>query len=55
VKKTRQIKKPEPRFDSIETGRIKAFSSEVDTGSRQENASNQASRAAFRFYRNGAD
>jgi hypothetical protein len=25
----------------------------VETGSRQENASNQESRAPFRFYRNG--
>src|SRR5258707_2824745 len=33
----------------------RAFSSEVDTGSRQENASNQESRAPFRFYRNGKD
>src|SRR5881227_3759096 len=31
-----------------------AFSSEVETGSRQENASNQKSRAPFRFHRNGA-
>jgi uncharacterized protein len=31
----------------------RAFSSEVDTGSRQENASNQESRTPFRFYRNG--
>ena len=31
----------------------KAFSSEVDTGSRQENASNQESGAPFRFNRNG--
>ena len=31
----------------------RAFSSEVDTGSRQENASNQESRAPFRFHRNG--
>jgi len=30
-----------------------AFSSEVETGSRQENASNQESRAPFRFHRNG--
>ena len=30
-----------------------AFSSEVETGSRQENASNQESRARFRSYRNG--
>jgi flagellar L-ring protein FlgH len=29
-----------------------AFSSEVDTGSRQENASNRESRAPFRFHRN---
>jgi hypothetical protein len=32
----------------------RAFSSEVETGSRQENASNQKSRAPFRFYRNEA-
>jgi hypothetical protein len=32
----------------------KAFSSEAETGSRQENASNQESRAPFRFNRNGA-
>jgi hypothetical protein len=32
---------------------IRAFSSEVETGSRQENASNQESRALFRFHRNG--
>jgi mono/diheme cytochrome c family protein len=31
----------------------RAFSSEVATGSRQENASNQESRAPFRFNRNG--
>jgi ergothioneine biosynthesis protein EgtB len=31
----------------------RAFSSEVGTGSRQENASNQESGAPFRFYRNG--
>jgi len=31
----------------------KAFSSEVGTGSRQENASNKESRAPFRSYRNG--
>jgi hypothetical protein len=30
-----------------------AFSSEVVTGSRQENASNQESGAPFRFHRNG--
>src|SRR5712672_425682 len=35
-------------------GEAKAFSSEVETGSRQENASNEESRATFRFYRNGA-
>ena len=35
-------------------GRItRAFSSEVEAGSRQENAPNQESRAPFRFYRNG--
>src|SRR6185503_5532519 len=38
---------PEP------AGFIRAFSSEVGTGSRQENASNQESRALFRFHRNG--
>src|SRR6266516_4851525 len=32
----------------------KAFSSEVGTGSRQENASNQKSRVSFRFHRNEA-
>jgi hypothetical protein len=31
----------------------KVFSSEVGTGSREENASNQESRAPFRFDRNG--
>src|SRR5258706_12791126 len=38
-------------FSSATAG---AFSSEVETGSRQENASNQESRTPFRFYRNGA-
>src|ERR1039458_9944616 len=33
--------------------RTRAFSSEVDTGSREENASKQRPRAPFRFYRNG--
>jgi peptidoglycan/LPS O-acetylase OafA/YrhL len=33
--------------------RARAFSSEVETGSRQENASNQESRAPLRFYRSG--
>jgi flagellar L-ring protein FlgH len=32
----------------------KAFSSEVDTGSREENASKKESRAPFRSYRNGS-
>src|SRR5258708_18266932 len=32
---------------------FRAFSSEVETGSRKENASNQESRAPFRFHRNG--
>src|SRR5207249_11557398 len=32
---------------------VRAFFSEVGTGSRQENASNQKSRAPFRFNRNG--
>ncbi|MVT68151.1 hypothetical protein GPL21_23925 [Bradyrhizobium pachyrhizi] len=31
----------------------RAFSSEVDAGSREENASKQESRASFRFHRNG--
>ncbi|TFV44047.1 hypothetical protein E4K65_29420 [Bradyrhizobium niftali] len=31
----------------------RAFSSEVETGSRQENASKQESGAAFRYHRNG--
>jgi hypothetical protein len=34
-------------------GVTRAFSSEVGTGSRQENASNQKFRAPFRFHRNG--
>ena len=33
--------------------RVRAFSSEVEAGSHQENASNQESRAPFRFNRNG--
>jgi hypothetical protein len=33
---------------------MRAFSSEVDTGSHQENASKQESNAPFRFHRNGA-
>src|SRR5256885_9813702 len=33
--------------------RTRAFSSEVDTGSREENASKQKDRAPFRFNRNG--
>ena len=33
--------------------RSRAFSSEVGTGSRQENASKQKTRAPFRFHRNG--
>jgi hypothetical protein len=50
VKKTCQIKFMKPDFDSIsmilqtQKGSI-AFSSEVDTGSREENASNQNDRA----------
>ena len=34
-------------------GFTRAFSSEVDTGSREENASKQETRAPFRFNRNG--
>src|ERR1700738_3567010 len=41
------------RSARLRSGRIRAFSSEMDAGSRQENASNQESRASFRFYRNG--
>jgi RimJ/RimL family protein N-acetyltransferase len=36
-----------------QTGQTKAFSSEVDSGSREENASKQESGAPFRFNRNG--
>jgi hypothetical protein len=35
-------------------GPSRAFSSEVETGSRQENAPNQESRSPFRINRNGA-
>jgi uncharacterized protein YjiS (DUF1127 family) len=38
---------------TIPTSAARAFSSEVGTGSRQENASNQKSGAPFRFNRNG--
>jgi hypothetical protein len=38
--------KPPPLFPHVgSTNRAKAFSSEVDTGSREENASNEESRA----------
>jgi hypothetical protein len=37
-----------------QSGLDRAFSSEVETGSRKENASNQESRAPFRFNRSGA-
>jgi hypothetical protein len=33
---------------------VRAFSSEVDAGSHEENASKQESNAPFRFHRNGA-
>ncbi|UWU78293.1 hypothetical protein N2603_07500 [Bradyrhizobium huanghuaihaiense] len=33
---------------------VRAFSSEVDTGSHKENASKQESNAPFRSHRNGA-
>ena len=39
------------RFERV--GVLRAFSSEVDTGSREENASKQKHRAPFRFNRNG--
>src|SRR6266536_1920544 len=41
----------EAREEFMRTTR--AFSSEVDTGSRKENASKQKDRAPFRFHRNG--
>src|SRR3954465_912422 len=45
-------RKPSPiRMTCHSTPR--AFSSEVDTGSREENASKQKDRAPFRFHRNG--
>jgi ribosomal protein S18 acetylase RimI-like enzyme len=37
----------------FQIGETRAFSSEVDPGSRQENASKQETRAPFRFNRNG--
>src|SRR5258708_40246240 len=40
-------------YNRPDSATIGAFSSEVDTGSRQENASNQESRAQSRFNRNG--
>jgi hypothetical protein len=51
-----------PRASDIDTvlhrerlsGRARAFSSEVDTGSREENASNQKIRARLRFNQKGA-
>src|ERR1700688_4382029 len=42
------------RRPEVAARRTRAFSSEVESGSRQENASNQESRAPFRFDRNGA-
>ncbi|MEY9149391.1 transposase [Bradyrhizobium elkanii] len=41
------------RLSNLMPSRFRAFSSEVDTGSREENASKQESRAPFRFHRNG--
>ena len=42
------------REAQVERSQItRAFSSEVETGSRQENASKQESRGALRFYRSG--
>ncbi|OMI12058.1 hypothetical protein BSN85_11490 [Bradyrhizobium brasilense] len=38
---------------SCDSSPYRAFSSEVDIGSREENASKQGSRAPFRFHRNG--
>ncbi|MYV88144.1 hypothetical protein GTH44_40880 [Bradyrhizobium japonicum] len=38
----------------VSPGSVRAFSSEVDTGSHQENASKQEANAPFRFRRNGA-
>jgi len=39
--------------DAGRAASARAFSSEVETGSRQENASNRESRAPFRFNRSG--
>jgi len=41
------------RSTAAKYGGVKAFSSEVDPGSREENASKQKDRAPFRFNRNG--
>src|SRR3984893_12358225 len=38
---------------NLNSSRFSAFSSEVETGSRQERASNQESRAPLRFHRSG--
>jgi hypothetical protein len=40
-----------PGQSALADGTARAFSSEVDTGSREENASKPESRAPFRFYR----
>jgi hypothetical protein len=42
-----------PHFAAKAISATRAFSSEVETGSRQENPSKQQSGARFRFYRNG--
>jgi heme oxygenase (biliverdin-IX-beta and delta-forming) len=42
-----------PGQSALADGTARAFSSEVDTDSREENASKQESRAPFRFDRNG--
>src|SRR6202140_5353518 len=44
-----RVPSPKPYWNPT----TKAFSSEVGTGSREKNASNQESRAPFRFNRNG--
>jgi catechol 2,3-dioxygenase-like lactoylglutathione lyase family enzyme len=41
------------RIPGMTAFKLRAFSSEVGTGSREENASKQKTRAPFRFHRNG--
>jgi hypothetical protein len=58
-----EIRRPSPKRKAYpghwfqrrnrEVDLARAFSSEVDTGSRKENASKQQAGAPFRFHRNG--